>query len=112
MPMEIKAVVRSLPITPRKIRLVADIIRRKSVDEAEKTLMLLDNRAALPLRKLLQSAAANAFNSAKLSKEELVIQSIEVSEGIRMKRARFASRGRTHPYKKRTTHVAIYLIKR
>ena len=41
MPMEIKAVVRSLPITPRKIRLVADIIRRKSVDEAEKTLMLL-----------------------------------------------------------------------
>lgn len=109
--MEIKATVK-LSISPRKMRLIRDAVKGRSIEEAENALLVLDKRGAYSLLKLVKSAIANAIHNAKLNKEELLIHDIQVSDGVSMKRVRFASRGRTHPYKRRTTQVAIYLIKK
>lgn len=110
--MEVRAVSKSVRISPRKVRLVADAIRSLSIDEASQVLLVTQKRAARVIAKTLQSAVANAVNNAKLDRNNLVIGSILVSEGQALKRFHPSSRGRVHPYKKRSSHIAIILKER
>jgi len=107
--MEIVAQSNSVRISARKVRLVADVIRNKSVGEAINSLTLIKKRGASILYKTLKSATANAINNSKLKQDSLVIRSIEVGEGPFLKRFHPSTRGRTHPYKRRSSHIRIVL---
>lgn len=107
--MEIQATAKSVRISPRKIRLVADMIRKLSIEDALLSLAATPKRAALPLAKTLKSAVANAVNNSGLSPENLFIYSINISEGASLKRFIPSTRGRIHPYKKRSSHIKIVL---
>lgn len=107
--MEIKAIAKSVRISTRKISLVADMVRHLSIADALATLEAKHKRAALPLAKLLKSAVANAVNNSGLDKNNLVIESINVSGGPALKRFWPSTRGRIHPYKKRSTNIRIVL---
>ncbi|MGH7246263.1 MAG: 50S ribosomal protein L22 [Candidatus Levyibacteriota bacterium] len=107
--MEIVAKSQSVKISTRKVRLVADAVRHLSVAQAIAMLSLLDKRGAGPILKTLQSAIANAVNNAKLDEKNLMIASLEVNEGPFLKRFHASTRGRVHPYKKRTSHITIVL---
>lgn len=100
---------RHLHIAPRKVRLVANLIKGLSTNEAEAQLMVLSKRSAEPVLKLLKSGIANMVNNRKLSSENLVIEKITVDEGPTMKRFLPRSMGRATPLLKRTCHVTIVL---
>ncbi len=107
--MQITAFAKSVQIGPRKVRLVAEVIRNKKVSDAQNVLALLHKRGAMPLDKLLKSAVANATHNLKISAENLIIKKVEVSEGPAYKRFHPSTRGRIHPYKRRTSHIRITL---
>lgn len=95
--------------SPRKVRLVADLIKGKKVPEA---LLLLDftvKAATLPLKKLLKSALANAKNKDGLNPESLVVSRLEVNSGVVLKRSMPRARGSAFPIKKRTSHIKLVL---
>ena len=105
--MEAKAIAKGLRIAPRKARLVIDLIRGKSVAEADKILKNINKEAAKLSRKVLVSAVANAENNLGLNKADLVVKEEIVNEGQTMKRMKFGSRGHVDPIKKRTSHIKI-----
>ncbi len=107
--MNITAEAKSVKMSTRKVRLVADAIRDLSIAQALQALTLLDKRAASPLKKTIESAMANAVNNAQLAKDSLTISEIIVNEGQAMKRYHPSTRGRIHPYKRRTTHIRVTL---
>lgn len=107
--MEVKAKLNYLRIAPRKVRLVADLIRGKDVEEAERILRFTKKKAKKPLLKLLQSAIANAVNNFKLKKENLFVAKLLVNEGPRLKRIFPGGRGRPKLILKRTSHIEIVL---
>lgn len=105
--MEAKAKAKELRIPPRKARLVIDLVRGKSVKEADTILSNLNNKAALMIKKVLTSAAANAENNLGLDKETLYVKEAFVDEGRTLKRMKFGSRSHVDPIKKRTSHITI-----
>jgi large subunit ribosomal protein L22 len=107
--MEYNSIAKNVKISPRKVRLVADSIRPLTVAKAITQLMVSRKRGAMPLKKALDSAVANAVNNNSAKKDDLKIKSINVTEGIRYKRYHFAGRGRTRPYMKRTSHISVIL---
>lgn len=107
--MEIKAMSKSVQISPRKLRLVADAIRERSVKDAVMTLSLLHKRAGGALEKTIKSAVANAVHNGKLEADTLFVKSINITEGKSLKRFHPSTRGRVHPYKKRASHVYVVL---
>lgn len=104
-----KATLHSYRQSPRKVRLVAEAIRGKQVPQALAELGFLTKRAAGPLRKLLESALANALSGRALSKEKLVVKSITVDKGRTLKRSMPRARGHASPIRKRTSHITISL---
>lgn len=110
--MEAKAVAKTLRIAPRKARLVIDLVRGKSVVEADKILNNLNKEAARLISKVLTSAVANAENNLSLDKEKLFVKEAYVNEGQTMKRARMGSRGHVDPIKKRTSHITVVVSER
>jgi large subunit ribosomal protein L22 len=107
--MEYIAVAKSVRMAPRKVRLVADAVKKgRTITASLNALAILNKRATSPLSKTLESAIANAVNRGA-KKEELSIKSIEVMEGPAFKRFRPSTRGRVHPYKKRSSHIKIVL---
>ena len=107
--MEVSAESKYLRISPRKVALVAQSIRGLSPQEALDKLQFITKSAAWPLMKVIKSAIANAQNNAKLQVADLRIKSLEVLIGQSFKRWRPVSRGRAHPYKRRTSHVRVIL---
>jgi large subunit ribosomal protein L22 len=107
--MEITAKLNKLRIAPRKMRLLADLIRGKEAQRARALLALDLKRGALPLRKLLDSAIANAKNNFHLDEKSLVIYKIMVDEGVKLKRWRARARGRANRIEKKTSHITIVL---
>lgn len=107
--MEIKANLNYLRISPRKVRLVADLVRGKSVAQADAILRFLKKRASLPLRKLLKSAIANAKHNFNSEKENLTIKSIRVDQGPTLKRFMPRARGMAAGIKKRSSHISLIL---
>ncbi len=105
--MEAKAVAKTLRIAPRKARLVIDLIRGKSVVEADTILANINKEGARLSRKVLTSAVANAENNLGLDKTKLYVKEAYVNEGQTMKRMKFGSRGHVDPIKKRTSHITI-----
>ena len=107
--MEIIALSKSVRIAPRKVRFVADAIRKLSVQTALDSLSNVNKRSAGPLEKTLKSAIANAKNNSKVSFESLAIKSIDILEAPSYKRYHASTKGRVHPYKRRGSHIRIIL---
>lgn len=105
----ITASLKNYRISPRKVRVVADLIRGKSVLLAGNILTHALKKAKTPLNDLLDSAIANAKHNYKIEPESLIVKEIRVDQGFVMKRHRPVSRGSAHPIKKRTSHVSIVL---
>ena len=105
--MEARAIAKGLRIPPRKARLVIDLVRGKSVVEADRICRNLNSNAARFTLKVLTSAVANAENNMGLKKENLFVKEAIVNEGQTMKRMKFGSRGHVDPIKKRTSHIKI-----
>lgn len=103
------AKLRHLRIAPRKVRLVADLIRGMKVTEAQTLLQFLPKKASLPLAKLLKSAIASAKNNLQLEENNLYISKITVDEGPKLKRWRARARGQAYEIQKKTSHVNITL---
>ena len=107
--MPITAKLRYLRIAPRKVRLVADLIRGKSVEEAQTILNFTQKRATLPISKLLRQAIANAKNNFQMEEENLFISEILVNEGPKLKRVFPRARGSADTIQKKTSHITIIL---
>jgi len=107
--MEVKASLKYLKVSPRKVRLVADLIKGLSVKVAEANLLHISKRSCKPLLKLLKSAIANAEHNFGLDKNNLFIRAIRVDEGPALKRWRPRARGAAFPIKKRTSHIFLTL---
>jgi len=107
--MSVKAKLRYLRIAPRKVRLVADLIRGKSVDEAVAILNFVRKRSVPPMLKLLNQAVDSAVNTYQLKKEDLYISKILVDEGPKYKRWIPRAQGRTNEIQKKTSHITIVL---
>lgn len=105
--MEAVAIAKGVRIAPRKARLVIDLIRGKSVEEADKILKNINKESARLSRKVLVSAVANVENNLSLDKAKLYVKEAVVNEGQVMKRMKFGSRGHVDPIKKRTSHIKI-----
>lgn len=104
-----KAKLRHLRISPRKVRLVTDLIKGLPVKQAQLQLKFLTKRAVDPILKLLNSAIANAESTGKGSKDNLVINNILVDPGPTLKRWRARAMGRAASIKKRTSHITLIL---
>ncbi|MBP9719212.1 MAG: 50S ribosomal protein L22 [Candidatus Levybacteria bacterium] len=107
--MNIVASTKSAKISPRKVRLVADVIRMQSPLQAVNTLLNVRQRGAQVLLKTIKAALANAQNNNKADAANLQFKEIQITEGTALKRFHPSSRGRTHPYKKKSSHVKITL---
>ena len=105
--MDIKASVKSVRISPRKVGLVAALVRGRTVGDAITILEHTPRRAALPVKKLLETARANALHNYNLLEDSLTLKSISVTPGPRMKRYRPASHGRALPYEKKSSHIYV-----
>lgn len=105
---EAKAELKNYRQSPRKVRLVADAVRGKSVSEAITILSFIPKRAGLPLQKLVSSALANAKNLS-IPDENLVIKSLMVDKGPTLYRRMPRSRGMANPIRKRTSRVVVVL---
>ncbi|TLM80436.1 MAG: 50S ribosomal protein L22 [Actinobacteria bacterium] len=110
--MEARAVARFVRVSPRKARLVVDLIRGKDVGEAEAVLRFTPRAAAEPVAKTLMSAVANAEKNLKLKREGLYVSETYVDEGPTMKRIRPQSRGRAHRIEKRSSHITVVVKQR
>ena len=109
---EAKAVARSVRVTPMKARRVIDLIRGKNATDAVATLMFAQQAASEPVRKVLQSAIANARVKADAASEAfderaLVVSAAYVDEGATMKRFRPRAQGRASRINKRTSHITV-----
>ena len=108
-----KAILKNYRQSPRKVRLVGDLIKGKSVVNAKTELSALPKRAAFPIETLLDSAVANAkANSGITNVENLVVSNVTVNKGLVMKRFMPRARGSASRINKRTSHVTLTLIEK
>ncbi len=105
---EARAELKNYRQSPRKVRLVADTVRGKSVEDAINILSFVPKRAALPLQKLLASAAANAKQK-DLDPTKLVVKEFSVNAGPILYRRQPRSHGMANPLRKRTSRVSVVL---
>jgi large subunit ribosomal protein L22 len=105
--MQAKAVARTVRIAPRKVRLVADLIRGKQVGEAIAILRHTPKAASPIVEKVLNSAIANAEHNYEMDANNLVITEAYVNEGPTLKRFRPRAMGRASQINKRTSHITI-----
>lgn len=105
-----KATLSNLRISPRKVRLVAGLVKGKKVDDALAQLSFLAKRSAAPVAKAINSAVANALSGgAKTTKDKLVIKNVTVNEGVTLKRMMPRAHGRAFRINKRTSLVRVEL---
>jgi large subunit ribosomal protein L22 len=105
----ITASLQNYRIAPRKVRLVADMIRGKNVADAKVILSNVTKKARHPIHDLLDSAVANAAHNFKIDNAALFVKEIRVDQGYVLKRSMPMARGSAFPLKKRTSHVTIVL---
>jgi len=107
--MEVKASLKYLRISPRKVRLVVGLIRGLPVKNAEAYLLHLSKKSSHPLLKLLRSAMANAEHNFNLDKNNLYVRVMRVDEGPALKSVRARARGVAYPIRKRSSHIFLTL---
>lgn len=98
--------------SPRKVRLVSDLVKGKSVNQAIELLSVTTKSAALPLRKLIQGAVRNAKNTFNVDEKTLYIKDFRVDAGATLKRSMPRARGSAFPILKRTSHISLILGER
>lgn len=104
---KVRAHIKGVDQTPRKVSLIASLVRGRSVADAMVILEHTPKRAALVVKKAIASAAANATNNHGLDSKTLQIATLSVTAGPRMKRFKPASRGRALPFQKRSSHILV-----
>ena len=109
---EAHAVARDVRVTPRKVRLVMDLVRGKSVNEALELLFHVNKAASDPVAKLIKSAAANATNNFGMAGDKLYVAEIQASDGVRMKRFEPRGKGASSPIIKRTSFMRVTVKER
>lgn len=107
--MESRAVLQYLRMSPQKVRLVADLVRGKKVDEALSILQFTPKAAALPVSKVIKSAVANAQHGGKIDVDTLYVKTIMVDPGPTMKRFMPRAMGRVNRIIRRSSHVTVVL---
>lgn len=105
--MSVLAVAKGVSISPRKVSVVAALVRGRSVADALVILEHTPRRSALAVRKTIQSARANADHNHNFKPDSLQIIEITVTPGPRLKRFRPVARGMAHPYQHRTSHIRV-----
>ena len=105
--MAVKAIAKGVRMSPRKVSVVASLVRGRSVADALTILEHAPRRAALPIAKVIKSAQANADHNHGYRPDSLQIVQISVTPGIRYKRFRPVSRGMAHPFQRRTSHILV-----
>jgi len=109
---EARASVKQVRISARKVRLVADLVRGRNVEEAL-TQLRFTSKAAVPIMtKLLKSARANAVNDLEMDNERLYVREIYVDEGVSFKRVMPRARGRADRITKRSSHINVVVAER
>src|SRR3990167_9589988 len=104
---EVKAFARYIHVSPRKLRLVADLVRKMHVSDALEQLRFSSKNAALPLTKAINSAVANAVHNFNMNKENLFVKSITIDQGPVFKRYAPRAQGRAFVERKRTSHTNV-----
>ena len=110
--MEVKASAKFQRFSPRKARLVTDLIQGKSAEEAIAMLEHLGKGSALPIGRVVRSAVANAENNFNMTMENLYVKKAMADEGPRMKRVWYRGRGRRDMKLRRTSHITIVVDER
>ncbi len=103
------ATAKYIRISSRKVKIVIDLIRGKSVQEAEAILMYTPKAASEPTLKVLRSAIANAENNLSMDKETLYVAEVYANQGPTLRRYRPRSRGSATRIRKRTSHITVIL---
>ena len=110
--MEVKASARFVRVTPSKARRVIDLIRGLHVEEAQRVLQFTQRAAAVPVKKVLDSAIANAEHNHQLPADVLYVQKAFVDEGPTLKRFQPRALGRAYRIRKRTSHITVIVNSR
>lgn len=110
--MEARAIAKYVRISPRKVKIVADLIRGKHVDEALAILKFTPKKGARLLEKVVKSAVANAENNYDMDRENLYISQVYANQGPTLKRWRPRAQGRAYQILKRTSHVGVVVKER
>ncbi|HTB48844.1 MAG TPA: 50S ribosomal protein L22 [Verrucomicrobiae bacterium] len=105
--MAVKAVAKGVQMSPRKVAVVAALVRGRSVEDALTILSHVPRRSAIPVRKAIESAKANADHNHGYKPATLQITEISVTPGPRLKRYRPASHGRALPFQRKTSHIRV-----
>ncbi|MDC0947907.1 50S ribosomal protein L22 [Gammaproteobacteria bacterium] len=105
--MQVRAITKSVRMSPQKVRLVADQIRNKPVEQALEFLEFSTKKAALPVKKTLESAIANAEHNESLDIDYLHVSEVQIDAGPTLKRFRPRAKGRAGKILKRTSHIMI-----
>lgn len=103
----VRSYVKELALAPRKVALVASLVRGRTVADALVILSHTPRRPALPVSKAIESARANAVNTHGLDAKTLSISTLSVTAGTRLKRFKPASRGRALPFEKKTANILV-----
>ena len=110
--MEAIAHVKHVRITPRKVKIVAALIRGKDIGEARSILMHTPKSACEPMLKLLKSAVSNAENNFQMDTDQLMVSQVFCTPGPTLKRIRPAAKGRAKRILKRTSHITLAVKER
>ena len=102
-----RAIAKGVTLAPRKVRLVAALVRGRTVADALTILEHTPKRAARPVAKVIASAKANAVNTHGIDEKTLVIETLQVTAGPRLKRYKPAAMGRALPFQKKTSHISV-----
>jgi len=105
--MEVRAIAKNTGVSPRKVRLLVDMVRGKNVDDALALLKFTPSPTASIVAKVIKSAAANAENVYQMSSSDLKIVKIFADDAPTMKRYRPRARGRVSPILKRSSHITV-----
>lgn len=109
---EVKAFARYIHVSPRKLRLVANLVRQTPVDVALEQLRFSSKNAALPISKAINSAVANAVHNFNLNKDDLFVKAVTIDQGPVFKRYAPRAQGRAFIERKRTSHINVVLESR
>lgn len=103
----VKSYTKGVDLAPRKVSIVASLVRNRTVADAIVILDHVPRRAGLPVKKAIESARANALNNHGLDANSLTISTLSVTVGTRLRRFKPASRGRALPFQKKTSNILI-----
>lgn len=105
--MPVKAIAKGVLMSPRKVGVVAALVRGRTVEDALTILAHVPRASAIPVRKVIESARANADHNHDYKPDTLVITHISVTPGVRIKRYRPAAQGRALPFMRRSSHISV-----